>query len=492
MNLSTAKILVDLKPALDGFAGIPQESRLLFKQLITLDTGLDVHGLLQHAGANLFAPETSPDRPLHERVLNGAITVSSFHYPPPRSLRERIRRTSEHIWRLTLMRWLAYRGQPLRLGEFESKAFADFIWERLFSKTLSPASMTAISGATYRILAPSRGIMHRTSLGGITPFHGARLLKLDTTGYDMLIAHTPFPAHVSPGTQLVIRYHDAVPLTMPHTIENQRAHLAAHYASLKANVEAGAYFVCTSQATRDDLTRLFPETGERSTVIHNAVSDRFIATETSAVQAKSIIARRCVGETGEQFPQDEAIPNRYLLMVSTLEPRKNHALLVSAWERLISKGHSDLGLVLVGHPGWSHEPIQAIMRPWQQRGLLFHLENVPTDELSVLYQHAAVTVCPSKAEGFDYSGIEAMQSGGIVAASDIAVHREIYGDASLYFDPYSVEAAFEILDSVIGPKGEELRQQLQKTGAETARRYSSQSVAGQWRSLLCENLNSGR
>jgi len=63
---------------------------------------------------------------------------------------------------------------------------------------------------------------------------------------------------------------------------------------------------------------------------------------------------------------------------------------------------------------------------------VFLLNNVPADDLRVLYRHAAATVCPSLAEGFDFSGVEAMRCGGVVLASDIPVHREVYQDAAHY------------------------------------------------------------
>ena len=126
-------------------------------------------------------------------------------------------------------------------------------------------------------------------------------------------------------------------------------------------------------------------------------------------------------------------------MVSTLEPRKNHLCLLAAWHALRLKNDTQLKLVLVGSAGWGNDAILREMRPFIDQGSVFVLSGVPAAELRALYKHAAVTVCPSLAEGFDFSGVEAMCSGGVVVASDIAVHREVYADAALYFDPYSVE-----------------------------------------------------
>jgi glycosyltransferase involved in cell wall biosynthesis len=78
------------------------------------------------------------------------------------------------------------------------------------------------------------------------------------------------------------------------------------------------------------------------------------------------------------------------------------------------------------------------------------LEDVPSNELRQLYRHALATLCPSVGEGFDFSGIEAMRCGSPVIASDIKVHREIFGKAAEYFSPYDSTDAAAAIERVIG------------------------------------------
>ena len=105
---------------------------------------------------------------------------------------------------------------------------------------------------------------------------------------------------------------------------------------------------------------------------------------------------------------------------------------------------------------------------------------MPSSELRVLYKHAAATVCPSVAEGFDYSGVEAMRCGGVVIASDIPVHREIYQNASAYFDPYSVEDAAIVIERVISPNAEAIRQRLHEEAIQVAKNYTAQNILPKW------------
>jgi glycosyltransferase involved in cell wall biosynthesis len=113
------------------------------------------------------------------------------------------------------------------------------------------------------------------------------------------------------------------------------------------------------------------------------------------------------------------------------------------------------------------------------------LSDVPAPDLRVLYRHAAATVCPSLAEGFDFSGVEAMRSGGIAVASDIPVHREIYGDAAEFFDPYSTMSLVKALSKVLyAPDAAQIREGLQRRGEEISSRYLPENILPKWESFL--------
>jgi glycosyltransferase involved in cell wall biosynthesis len=143
-----------------------------------------------------------------------------------------------------------------------------------------------------------------------------------------------------------------------------------------------------------------------------------------------------------------------------------------------------LKLVVVGALGWHHKSILHRFRPWMERGEACLLKEVPASELRMLYRHARATICPSFCEGFDFSGVEAMRSGGAVVASDIPVHREIYADAAEYFNPYSTEALSEAIQNVIDPRRSIRRHQLVTQGAIIAQRYTHDLILSKWRAFL--------
>jgi glycosyltransferase involved in cell wall biosynthesis len=486
------RVLIDTRPALDKHAGIPQQTRLLFRCLSLIDE-LAVEGLLQSANHSLgkglpSLPGGWRGRlPQHKEFDRMARVVIM--------LEQKFLRSYVGALSLAARRVL---GISEDLTRFDSEYFRDYIWRRLFARSLPPEDLNIVTRVPFRIARGSWTAMHACSL--ISRKLGCPLFpKIRTSEFDYMITETPYPATVDRRTKLIVRYHDAIPLLMPHTISKRRHHQAFHYNALRRNVESGAWFVCVSEATRKDLVSIFPQVEPRSTTIHNIVSHDYFDAPSSATRVREIIRTRLNPRIarvidpslkGRLFDDNDPIAlDRYLLMVSTVEPRKNHLTLLAAWERLHAEQLPDLKLLLVGSLGWHQRPIMSKFAPWLARGEAFLLEDVPTPELRLLYKHAAATVCPSFAEGFDLSGVEAMKSGGVVVASDIPVHREIYEGAAEYFNPYSVDELVSQLNNVLDSKRIGYRERLVSAGAKVATRYTFESIAPKWRQFLAQNSN---
>jgi glycosyltransferase involved in cell wall biosynthesis len=245
------------------------------------------------------------------------------------------------------------------------------------------------------------------------------------------------------------------------------------------------------------LLTIFPQAEQRSVVIPNIVSDEYYPDTSPPHIVYQVIRNRiAVDDTvktklpknfaGAELNTDATPqpPLQYLLMVSTIEPRKNHQLLMQAWEMLRYSTHPHLKLVVVGNLGWDQGPVLQSFRPWAERGDLFWLNNVPAAELRALYTHAAATVCPGLAEGFDYSGVEAMKCGCPVASSDIPVHREIYDQASVYFNTYSAADASQCIGQLLSPQAQAQREQLRAQGLQVGQRYTENAILPQWAKLF--------
>ncbi len=168
---------------------------------------------------------------------------------------------------------------------------------------------------------------------------------------------------------------------------------------------AGAV-ICVSESTRRDLLHYYEVDPRRIVTIHSGLPP---------------------------LPSPEPIaglPDRYLLFVSTIEPRKNLDALIDAFDTLRASGEYSGSLVVAGRVGWKAE---ATARRLRRDGIV-HLDYVKPSQLAALYSGAEAFVFPSIYEGFGFPMLEAMAQGVPVVAARSSSLPEIGGDAALYFD----------------------------------------------------------
>ena len=505
-------VMLELRPAFDDFAGIPQEVRLLFRGLRMVPS-VTVTGMLQMAH-RILSPGTRVNQfTFMTKWLSDAqrlnrysrVVVSAAERPMTRGFAGFLDFLERRILTTTLMLRTMLGVKVIRLTKFQTRHFEDFLWRTLFAKTLPAGDKDLVATADQMICSVPWNVMHSVGLKTRSWFWRAKYPRMNTRGIDVFIGQTPYPARINARTAMVIRYHDALPVFMPHTIPDKARHQATHFYALQSNVRSGAYFACVSNATRTDLLKLFPQAAERAVTIPNMVSHHYYLDKaTTLSQVPGIIRSRLYTcdsagklldialefltiREKESFYARHLSPDglRYLLIVSTIEPRKNHSRLLAAWEAIKADIDPKLKLVVVGTLGWNCETLCKDFKAWMDRGELFMLNAVPAPDLRVLYRHAAATVCPSLGEGFDFSGVESMASGGRVLASDIEVHREVYDNASEYFDPYSTFSLIKALRKVLyEPDSAWVRAELEGAGQAIAARYQPDRILPLWEAFL--------
>lgn len=127
---------------------------------------------------------------------------------------------------------------------------------------------------------------------------------------------------------------------------------------------------------------------------------------------------------------------KYVLMVGTIEPRKNHALILEAFEQeLFKKG---MNLIFAGRIGWNVKEFEKKLNEHPKLNKqLFFLRGMNDATIDYLYRNAFCVAFPTFNEGFGLPIIESFQRGTPVLASDIPILREVGGDICDYFDPNS-------------------------------------------------------
>ena len=129
----------------------------------------------------------------------------------------------------------------------------------------------------------------------------------------------------------------------------------------------------------------------------------------------------------------------YFVCVGTIEPRKNHLLLLNLWRRMAeraSPGQIVPKLVLIGRRGWENENILDMLdRCPELDGHVIEASRMPDGDVEDLIAGARALLLPSFAEGYGMPVAEALAMGVPVLCSDLAAHREVGGGTAEYLDP---------------------------------------------------------
>lgn len=119
----------------------------------------------------------------------------------------------------------------------------------------------------------------------------------------------------------------------------------------------------------------------------------------------------------------------YFVTLGTIEPRKNHALLLDVWARL---PHPVPRLYIVGNRGWADAALLARLDALPADGPVRVLHGLPDGAVAALIARARALLAPSLAEGFGLPPVEAASLGTAVIATDLAVTRELIGNKAVY------------------------------------------------------------
>jgi glycosyltransferase involved in cell wall biosynthesis len=174
-----------------------------------------------------------------------------------------------------------------------------------------------------------------------------------------------------------------------------------------------------------------------------------------------------------------SLPEKFLLYIGAIEPRKNLPVLLEAFSQLLETGRTQ-DLVLVGRRGWMYEEVFRLI---DGLGLKQHVHltgYVPAKDLPILYNLAQVFVYPSIYEGFGIPPVEAMACGTPVVTTHSSSMIETVGDAGLLTPPGDESALAAALQMLLDDDG--LQEQLRQKGLQRAAKYT-------WEHTARETLN---
>ncbi|MCD7963240.1 MAG: glycosyltransferase family 4 protein [Rikenellaceae bacterium] len=243
-----------------------------------------------------------------------------------------------------------------------------------------------------------------------------------TNKYD--IFHNP--SYILPrnfNNNSVVTVHDLIAKDFPKLCKNSNA--LYYNLQLKNTVKKASKIIAVSHKVKNDIIRSFDIYPEKIEVIYHGVDDIFFNRFTKE-ELKENIAKY-------------NIPEKYILFVGNLEPKKNLSLLIQAFSILRQNRYFEHKLLIVGQLGWKYKEIFKTVDKLKLRGKVIFLDYVERNDLPLIYQNASLFVFPSIYEGFGIPPLEAMASGIPVIVSNAGALPEITSGYCLYTDPYSVE-----------------------------------------------------
>ena len=270
-----------------------------------------------------------------------------------------------------------------------------------------------------------------------------------------------FPNFIRPplgyGRKSVVTIHDVSFLRMPETTEEKN--LAWLSAEIQATAAKADAILTDSQFSAREIVELLRVPEEKVFPVWLGLPTFGPPPAPEAVAA----VRQALG-----------LEKPYLLMVGTIEPRKNIPFLVKIYEALRD---FDGDLVLAGGLGWKTGPTLSAISNSPRKGGIKMLKHLSDAQLSALYAGAAAFVFPTRYEGFGFPPLEAMGRGTPVISARNSSLPEVLGDAAEWVDGFDAENWADRIRTVLGDSAR--RSKLRVAGLAQAAKFTWEETARQ-------------
>jgi len=224
-----------------------------------------------------------------------------------------------------------------------------------------------------------------------------------------------------------------------------------------------------SQQTKQDIVKYFHIPEEKIEVVYQSINPVFY--------------EKFEDELKNKIREKYQLPEKFILTVGTIEPRKN---LMNLLEGMVSAKVA-IPLVVIGKTTVYRQKAEAYISEHKDLLNVIFLSGIEDDELAALYQMASLTIYPSTFEGFGLPVAEAQACGCPVITSNTSSLPEAGGDAAKYIDPKNPDEIGQAINSVL--KDNEMCESMILKGIINARRFTPENFAIKMNQLYNTVLN---
>lgn len=193
--------------------------------------------------------------------------------------------------------------------------------------------------------------------------------------------------------------------------------------------------ISVSQSTKNDLVKIYGIDPAKIEVVYSGISQDI---------------KRPSEEELSKFRIKHNLPDKFILFLGKLEPRKNIPSLIKAFNIIKDKRNfPDLKLVIIGSRGWLYDDIFKEVQNSHYRDDIVLKSFIPDQERKFYYGLAEVFVYPSLFEGFGFPPLEAMACGTPVIVSDSSSLSEIVGSGGLLVKPNNINEIANLVSLIL-------------------------------------------
>lgn len=221
--------------------------------------------------------------------------------------------------------------------------------------------------------------------------------------------------------------------------------------------------LAVSVSTKNDLKQIYGIAHKKIDVLSPFVDfESFIGNKENTTRIRTVKARY-------------HLPDKFLLYLGTIEPRKNIISIIKAFESLKERGNvdPDLKLVIAGSLGWSYDRIIETINKSSQKENIIQTGFVDDKDKPFVYACCKLFIYPSFFEGYGFPPAEAMAAGIPVITSNCSSIPEVVDDSGILIDPYRPFDIVIAVELLLNDK--ELYNEYVKRGTQRAKLLANQN-----------------
>lgn len=273
---------------------------------------------------------------------------------------------------------------------------------------------------------------------------------------ESLLYHSPnyiLPFGIKIPTVLTV--HDLITLDYPYYCQNET--VLYFKMCLKRSINKASKIITVSNQVKEDILKHFKIPNNKIEVIYHGISSIFVKTLDLSIIDKY------------------EIPNKYILFVGNIEPKKNLGRLIKAFSLLKMQQGIKHKLVIAGKKGWKYKSVFQMVKELGLKNEIVFTDYIPEKDLPALYSMADIFVFPSLYEGFGIPPLEAMACEVPVLVSNKGALPEVTGSKCLQVDPYDVKHIADKMYKLISDQN--LRQKSVNDGKQWVKQFTWEQTA---------------